>query len=107
MGAVRGANDRPLTTGHSTLPGGRRDADGTGLQASRLSRVSRSRRRSGGVFEPVPEPGRTGTLTQTFEVEDVADIQSVNATIFRAAGPDFREVASTTLTQPASGWTMC
>ena len=62
---------------------------------------------SGGVFEPLPETMNTGTLTQTFPAEDVGNITSVSATVFRAAGPNFHELASVTLTQPASGWPRC
>ena len=61
---------------------------------------------SGGVFETVPAPGDTGTLAEAFP-GDVDNILSVNATVFRAAGPNFIELESVTLTQPASGWPTC
>jgi hypothetical protein len=79
----------------------------SGMRADAWSYFIESTEGSGGVFQPVPEPGRSGTLTNTFPAEDVANIQSVEATIFRAAGPNSIEVASTTLTQPAAGWTTC
>jgi hypothetical protein len=62
---------------------------------------------SGGVLEPLPETMNTGTLTQTFPAEDVGNILSVSATVFRAAGPNYIELDSVTLTQPASGWPTC
>jgi hypothetical protein len=63
---------------------------------------------SGGTFQPVPEPGDSGTLTNTFAV-DVDNIQSVSATLFRSAGEssNYVELDSVTLTQPADGWERC
>jgi hypothetical protein len=45
-------------------------------------------------------------LTQTVPV-DVSSIQSVSATLFRSAGPNYHEVESQTIIQPASGWPRC
>ena len=59
---------------------------------------------SGGVFGPVPQPGDSGTVTDTFPAETT---QSVNATVFRAAGPHYVEVGSVTLPQPVDGWARC
>ncbi len=79
----------------------------SGIAVSAWSYFIESTEGSGGVFGPVPEPGKTGTVTQTFAAEDVANIQSVSATVFRAAGPNYRELDSATLTQPAAGWPTC
>lgn len=62
---------------------------------------------SGGVFEPVPVPGESGTATTTVG-GGAASVLTVNASVFRATGGgNYRELASATLTQPASGWPRC
>ena len=61
---------------------------------------------SGGTFQPVPEPGDAGTVSETLSI-DVDTVQSVSTMVFRSAGPNFRELDSVTLTQPASGWPTC
>ncbi|HEV8280657.1 MAG TPA: hypothetical protein VGQ02_02260 [Candidatus Limnocylindrales bacterium] len=76
----------------------------SGMPVSAWSWFIESTDGSGGVFQPVPQPGDSGTLTETFSGGDVSNIQSVNATVFRAAGPNYVELDSETLTQPASGW---
>jgi len=81
-------------------------ASWSGMPVSAWSYFIESTDGSGGVFEPVPAPGNSGTVTQTFPV-DVDNIQSVSVTVFRAAGPNYVELASATLTQPASGWPTC
>ena len=79
----------------------------SGMQVDAWSYFVESTEGSGGVFSPVPEPGASGTLTQTFPAEDVSSILSVNATVFRATGPNYRELDSITVTQPATGWARC
>ena len=79
----------------------------SGVQVDAWSWFVESIEGSGGVFQPVPQPGTSGTLTQTFPAEDVSSIQAVNATIFRATGPNFRELDSVTVSQPATGWSRC
>ena len=78
----------------------------SGMPVSAWSYFVESTEGSGGVFQPVPAPGDTGTLAEAFS-GDVDNILSVNATVFRAAGPNFIELDSVTLTQPASGWPTC
>jgi hypothetical protein len=79
----------------------------SGMPVSAWSYFIESTEGSGGVLEPLPETMNTGTLTQTFPAEDVGNILSVSATVFRAAGPNYIELDSVTLTQPASGWPTC
>ena len=79
----------------------------SGMPVSAWSYFIESTDGSGGIFEPVPEPGDAGTLTQTFSGRDVDNILSVSATVFRVAGPNYIELDSVTLTQPASGWPAC
>ena len=81
-------------------------ASWSGMPVSAWSYFVESTDGSGGVFEPVPAPGDTGTLGEAFP-GNVDNILSVNATVFRAAGPNFIELDSVTLTQPASGWPTC
>jgi hypothetical protein len=62
---------------------------------------------SGGTFQPVPAPGESGSLTETLR-GDLNNIQSVEISLFRATGGSkFREVASATITDPASSWPTC
>jgi hypothetical protein len=82
-------------------------ASWSGIPVSAWSYFIESTEGSGGVFDTVPAPGKTGTVTQTFPAEDVGNIQSVSATVFRSAGPNYREIESVTLTQPVSGWPNC
>ena len=79
----------------------------SGMPVSAWSYFIESTEGSGGVFEPLPEPGSTGALTQTFAATDVATIQSVSATVFRATGPGYHELDSVTVTQPGTGWLTC
>ena len=79
----------------------------SGMQVDAWSYFVESTEGSGGVFSPVPQPGTSGTVTNTFPAEDLSNIQSVNATIFRATGPNYRELDSVTVTQPATGWPRC
>jgi hypothetical protein len=81
-------------------------ASWSGMPVSAWSYFIESTDGSGGVFGPVPEPGDAGTVSNTFPV-DVDTIQSVSATIFRSAGPNYVELDSVTLTQPGSGWPSC
>ena len=78
----------------------------SGMPVSAWSFFIESTDGSGGTFQPVPEPGDAGTLSETFSI-DVDTVQSVSATVFRSAGPKFHELDSVTLTQPASGWPTC
>jgi hypothetical protein len=78
----------------------------SGMPVSAWSYFIVSTEGSGGTFQPVPEPGDSGTLTNTFAL-DVDTIQSVSATVFRSAGPNYIELDSVTLTQPESGWPRC
>ena len=79
----------------------------SGMRVAAWSYFVESTEGSGGIFDTVPQPGKAGTVTQTVGAEDVANIQTVSATVFRAAGPHYFELASETLTQPASGWAAC
>jgi hypothetical protein len=78
----------------------------SGMPVSAWSWFIESTEGSGGVFSPVPEPGDSGTVTNTFPIE-VSTIQSVSATVFRSAGPNYVELDGATLTQPTSGWPTC
>jgi hypothetical protein len=78
----------------------------SGMPVSAWSYFIESTDGSGGTFGPVPEPGDAGTLTNTSWV-DVENILSVSATVFRVAGPNYVELDSVTLTQPAEGWPRC
>jgi hypothetical protein len=79
----------------------------SGMPVSAWSYFIESTEGSGGVFEPLPQVTHSGTLTQTFPADDVANIQSVSGTVFRSAGPNYVELASETITQPTSGWPRC
>lgn len=80
----------------------------SGMPVSAWSYFVISTEGSGGTFQPVPEPGDSGTLTNTF-AGDVDTIESVSATVFRSAGEssNYVELDSVTLTQPESGWPRC
>jgi hypothetical protein len=78
----------------------------SGIPVTAWSYFIESTEGSGGVFEPVSPEADSGTLTQTVPV-DVSSIQSVSATLFRSAGPNYHEVESQTIIQPASGWPRC
>ena len=78
----------------------------SGMPVSAWSYFIESTDGSGGTFQPVPEPGDAGTLSETLSI-DVDTVQTVSATVFRSAGPNFHELGSVTLTQPASGWPTC
>jgi hypothetical protein len=82
-------------------------ASWSGMPVSGWSYFIVSTEGSGGAFQPVPQPGDSGTLTNTFPAGHVSNIQSVSATVFRAAGPNYVELDTTTLTQPAAGWPRC
>jgi hypothetical protein len=78
-----------------------------GMQVDAYSFFVTSSDGSGGTFQPVPAPGESGSVTDTAG-GDVDNIQSVEISLFRATGGSkFREVASATLTQPATGWPTC
>jgi hypothetical protein len=79
----------------------------SGFEVSAWSYFVESAEGSGGVFGPLAEPTESGTLTQTFAADDVANILSVTGTLFRSAGPNFHQAASETVSQPASGWPRC
>ena len=81
-------------------------ANWSGMPVAAWSYFVESADGSGGVFEPLPAPEDTGTLTQSIP-GDVDNILSVTASIFRVAGPNYHELDSVTLTQPASGWPTC
>ena len=80
----------------------------SGMPVSAWSFFIESTEGSGGTFQPVPEPGDSGELTNTF-AGDVDTVQSISATVFRTAGgsSNYVELASVTLTQPQSGWPRC
>jgi len=82
-------------------------ASWSGMPVSAWSYFIESTEGSGGAFQPVPQPGDGGTLTNTFPADDVSNIQSVSATVFRAAGPNYVELDSSTVAQPAAGWPRC
>jgi hypothetical protein len=82
-------------------------ASWSGMSVSAWSYFIESTEGSGGVFQPVPQPGDSGRVTNTFPAGDVSNIQAVSATVFRAAGPNYVELDGATLTQPASGWPRC
>ena len=80
----------------------------SGMPVSAWSFFIESTEGSGGTFQPVPTPGDSGELTNTFAT-DVDTIQSVSATVFRSAGgsSNYVELDSLTLPQPVSGWSRC
>jgi hypothetical protein len=62
---------------------------------------------SGGTFQSLPEPQRSGIVSQTSGPTDVNAVQSVSITLYRTAGSNPPVAATQTLTQPASGWPSC
>jgi hypothetical protein len=62
---------------------------------------------SGGTFQPLAEPVRSGQVSQTSGPTDTDAIQSVTLSLFRNTGPNPVIAASQTLTQPAAGWPAC
>jgi hypothetical protein len=57
-------------------------------------------------FEPVPVPGRSGTVSVSLE-GDTSTTESVSVSLFRGGGPLRQEVAVGTLTQRPAGWPPC
>jgi hypothetical protein len=80
----------------------------SGMPVAAISWFIESTDGSGGIGGPVPEPGDSGTLTNTFG-GDLDNIQSVSSAVFRSAGEssNYVELDSVTLTQPESGWPRC
>lgn len=58
---------------------------------------------SGGTFQPVPVPGRSGSVTQSFE-GDPAAVSSVRVSFFDGGS---QELATGTLKQRPGGWPPC
>lgn len=58
---------------------------------------------SGGTFQMVPVPGRSGTVTQSFE-GDIAATESIRVSFFNASG---QELATGKLTRRPAGWPPC
>lgn len=75
------------------------------MRVTHWSNFIESSEGSGGTFQPVPQPGRFGSVSNTFPVP-VDTIDSVSATVFRTANPN-SDLASVTLTRPATGWPTC
>jgi hypothetical protein len=61
---------------------------------------------SGGTFQPVPVPGSSGTVTQSFEGDPTA-VTSVTVSLFRGSGPGNQQLAKARLAQPPAGWPAC
>jgi hypothetical protein len=58
---------------------------------------------SGGTFQPVPQPGNSGTVTTTIG-GDPANVSSLRVSLFNGRG---QELATGTLTQRPAGWPPC
>jgi len=59
-------------------------------------------------FQPVPVPGRSGTVSQSFEGPAPFDsVDSVNVSLFRGGGALREEMAVGTLTRRPAGWPPC
>lgn len=59
---------------------------------------------SGGTFQPVPAPGNSGTVTNTFTELDPATVSSLRVSLFNGSG---QELATGTLNQRPAGWPAC
>ena len=59
---------------------------------------------SGGTFQPVPTPGNSGTVTNTFTELDPATVSSLRISLFNGSG---QELATGTLNQRPAGWPAC
>jgi len=109
-GIVAAANpNRTFDVTACTTPNGKSlilTVSWSGMPVSAWSYFIESTDGSGGIFQPVPAPGDSGTFTETFG-GDASTIQSVEVTVFRSAGPNYQELASVTLTQPVDGWPRC
>jgi hypothetical protein len=62
---------------------------------------------SGGTFQPVPAPGNSGTVSNTFSGLDPNVIDTVSASLFRTPGGDTIQLASLKLFRPNAGWRTC
>lgn len=79
----------------------------SGFRVAAWSFFIESSEGSGGIFEALAEPMRSGTVSQTSGPTDVSAIQSASITLYRTAGSNPPVAATQTLTQPASGWPSC
>src|SRR5687768_16325322 len=78
----------------------------SGVEVSAWSYYFETTEGSGGVFESVPQEAESGTFTRTFP-GDVSAIQSVSVTVFRSAGPNYVEVGTETILEPATSVPRC
>jgi hypothetical protein len=79
----------------------------SGFRVAAWSFFIESSEGSGGTFQPLPEPVRSGVVSQTSGPIDATAIQSVSITLYRTAGSNPSVAATQTLIQPASGWPSC
>jgi hypothetical protein len=109
-GAALGANPNQsfVATACATTDG-RLEFGGTwsGVRVAAWSNFIESTEGSGGTFEPLPEPARSGSVSGSTGQTDVSTIQSVTVTLHRTTAANGPVAATETVNQPLGGWPSC